>query len=116
MVVRILNGVIIAALLVGAGLLLMTDGFFLPDRWNVEQGLWFAGASRLLLATALVLLAGFVAAIFRGVVRASVPRVVDRAHGTYLLAFLVILACFLAAFLLADRVPNPALFDGRPPL
>lgn len=114
-VVTVLNGVIIAALLVGAGLLLATDGYFLRDRGNAGEGLLFTGASRLLLAAALILLAGFIAAILRRVLRGAVPRVTDRAHGTYLLAFLAVIACFLAAFLVAERVPDPGLGDWIPP-
>lgn len=116
---RIVTNLVLAALLLGAGVYLLSTGsLFLRDRWNSEVGTLFSGASLYLLASALISLAAFSAAVARGWLRGDIampePRRV-RPPPDYkgrLIArywYFVVLAgtCLAAAFLLAARVPAP---------
>lgn len=116
---RIVTNVILAALLLTAGVYLLSSGsLFLRDRWNPQVGTLFTGVSLYLLAVAPISLAAFTAAVTRGWLRGDIvmpqpDRV--RPHPDYkgqLIArywYFIGLAgaCLVAAFLLAARVPAP---------
>jgi membrane protein implicated in regulation of membrane protease activity len=116
---RIVTNVILAALLLGAGLYLLWSGsLFLRDRWNPQVGTLFSGVSLYLLAVAPISLAAFSAAVARGWLRADsdMPEpdrirpsadYKGRLIARYWYFVVLAVACLVAAFLLAARVPAP---------
>lgn len=113
--------VVLAVVLVAAAVYLLAAGrLFLPARWHPQTGTLFTGLSLYLLAAGLLALAAFASAVARARLRGDLPpppQVAMRpppdykglilARYGYLVA--TALACLLAAFLLAQHVPNPAL-------
>jgi len=113
--------ILLAAVLVAAAVYLIATGsLFLPARWQPQTGILFTGASLYLLAAGLIALAVFAAAVARAWRRGDLPpppadtvrpppdyKGLILARYGYLVA--AALACLIAAFVLAQHVPNPAL-------
>jgi len=119
----ITNAVLALALCAAAAYLLFTGPFFLRARWHPETGTLFSGASLYLLAAALLSLAAFIAAVTRAWLSGDLPMPPEdparpsadykgRVIARYWYFIAAALVCLMAAFLLADRVPNPA-FSGK---
>jgi len=111
--------VILAALLLAAGVYLLSSGsLFLRDRWNPHVGTFFSGVSLYLLAVAPISLAAFTAAVARGWLRGDIampepdrvrpqPDYKGRLIARYWYFIVLAVASLVAAFLLAAKVPAP---------
>ena len=119
-----LNLALAAACVWGGLYLLQQDSCFLRDRWHPATGTLFSGLSLELLALGLFALGAFAAAVALAWVRGTLPRPPPgaiRTHPVYKGRIIVrywylVLPAFalvLGAFILADRVPNPALRPAR---
>lgn len=116
---RILLNVLLAFVLASGSVYLFSqDASFLGDWWRPETGMIFSGASRLLLASSMLLLAAFAVCIAwrwaRGV--EPVPTAGLRPHPSYngglmlRYRFLVVPALIFPgpAIALAEQAPNPS--------
>lgn len=118
---RIITNAVLALALCAAALYLPFAGpFFLRERWHPEIGTLFTGTSLYLLSAALLSLAAFVTAVTRAWLSGDIPLPpTDRIRphpdykgniiARYWYFVAAALVCLMAAFLLADKVSDPAL-------